>query len=717
MTKSNSIFRAALGISLLSLFVLFLTGSPYRIIITVIIFLALICFCYIETKNNTVCGFSFICFISSLVLLILRSYYFFLIWSPSSIIHTISDHLLISSDMFLIIIGVVCVICSFGSVYFVTYTLFEKRKKLMTVLLFSMLSYWQIQISSGIPIIKLGCQDSIYLCINTLILSLFIYVIDTIVKKNSNIPLLLVSIGCTALSVINHYVIEFHGSPLFPNEFHNFRDAVNVLPGYHFSLDFVVLLILLVFGIQLLLLIHSRAYFKTEEKQTTKKQLVTIAILSVIILSGLNTVFIKDPPAMWSWGTVIYKDGFLISSIASIRDAMYPLKELKEYDNFNSEINDLENDKLEKKEEFTCPDIFIIVNESFCNLGENSELDTDVDYLHDFYNIPNAVYGYTASSMIGSGTNNSEFEVLTSNSMYMLNSSAPFTYLNLEGLDSGIVSYLKAFGYNTTALHCMAPTNYSRNKAYPSLGFDKVILGSENFTLNHLGNRPFLDADNYLDMLAQYTSNDEQPQFFYLLTFQNHGGYDQNDDSMDQVHIKNDYGKLSSSVNEYLTSIYIAGKAFHELTDTLSKSDRPAVVMMVGDHPPSFMTKLSPKNTRTQEELDISQRTVPFVMWSNYSVHFSQNIDFASMVDLVPLMLDSIGFPLTPYYRTILSLHEQVPLRLYNGVYRDKKGTIGVYSEGSPYYDLMTKYYNMEYNGLKREDDYRKELFILDVLK
>ena len=67
-------------------------------------------------------------------------------------------------------------------------------------------------------------------------------------------------------------------------------------------------------------------------------------------------------------------------------------------------------------------------------------------------NLPNSVYGHTISPHVGGGTNSTEYEMLTSNSLILMPSITPFNWLNLYNANS-VVSYLKGLGYSTMAAH------------------------------------------------------------------------------------------------------------------------------------------------------------------------------------------------------------------------------------------------------------------------
>jgi len=66
------------------------------------------------------------------------------------------------------------------------------------------------------------------------------------------------------------------------------------------------------------------------------------------------------------------------------------------------------------------PDIFLILNETFYDILLVSEIQTDKEYMGNFYDKNNAIYGHAVVPNFGRGTNKSEYELLTSNSNYLL---------------------------------------------------------------------------------------------------------------------------------------------------------------------------------------------------------------------------------------------------------------------------------------------------------
>ncbi len=570
-TKRNKVILSG---AFLFLYVLCLPTTLRGILLNaVVMFIILILVCR-SIKETTIDRFDVACGLFTVVFLIVSFGVFYYRWKPSSKVYNIASRFKVNVRIFLFIIGIICIVLAFGGVFLLFFYLWNRKKALSIYILCFCLSFCQLQISSGLRIFSGFSSNLLLYLLNLSVVFLFCLLIYSITKKKV-LSLLVTSTISTLYSIINQYVISFHGSPLFPSEFANTGTALHVLSEYNFAPAKTIWFILLIFCFQcfLIRILSKKDKGVVCSELCEKHPFCIFCAMAFLVCALIFSPLGIDTTKAWSWKETIETNGFLCSSVCDCRNVLFPLKKIDGYDIEKISINSLQ-ERGESTTEEMYPDIFLILNESFCDLDKCFEInlvDDDPSYMQGFSNIPGAVYGYCASSMIGGGTNNSEFELLTSCSMYLLQTSAPFNYLRMDNLDANIVRYLGALGYQTTAMHCMDPSNYSRDKAYSALEFDQVILGEENFTRSFYGKRKFLDRDNYSDMLNLYENNtSEKPQFFYLLTYQNHGGYKQNDPSLDLVHLENDYGTLNSEVNEFLTSMYLSSQSFGELITRLS---------------------------------------------------------------------------------------------------------------------------------------------------
>lgn len=594
---------------------------------------------------------------------------------------------------------------------------FIKNFKIHTGCLLCLLLYMQqFQLSYSATI---GLKDNFMIDLRWTFLNLMITAVPffllLFLLKRVDAAVLVNAVFITILSLINYHVLVFHGSPLLAGDFFSLNTAMNVLSEYYFILDAIVirLLILFIFEIAIWSAWHVRKAEDVKYRlKRSKACILLLADTAVIFLLFFSPLAIfKGSLITWSWASAMKEYGYAVCFCNSIYSVSHLYSEPEGYSAEKIEIQAAES-HLEESNDF--PDIILILNETLCDLNVYSEISESGEIFAELENISGLMSGYSVSSLIGGGTNNSEYELLTSNSMAIFNTSAPFISLNMKNSNS-IVSYLKKLGYTTIAMHCGAPQNYARNSVFAEMGFDNIFLGKDAFKYHSLnGNREWLDSDNYKDMIEIYEEGDNTPRFLYLLTYQNHGGYEQNDASCDTVKVASDLGNMTDDVNEYLMSVQKSVTAFIDLIEYYENQDREAIILMVGDHAPAFITELPPREELSMTEQELAKRMVPFYVWSNSDIDTSIFGEYAGMTDLIPLLLKSADMPLTAYYHQIVQLHDDVPLRTSTGIYKDYENTVGNIEE-SMYYDEIMNYYYLEYNNIKHADDYKASWFELEL--
>ena len=585
------------------------------------------------------------------------------------------------------------------------------------VFIVAALQYWSLEVSS-LKLLTPLFQGGADVFFGNVVFLLLAEAVLALLLGNTKRSLTVLSVLITLWSIANYYTIRFHGSPLVFSEFKNAGTAMAVIGGYRFSLSLQVVFPLLMGLLELFLIFISSPVLVRTGGRVRHLALAAAAVAVTGIAAGVlfPLVISLNYQGWWTWSQNVKACGFLVYSVQDLKMRENLVTEPDGYD--ASLLPQAGTDVMPASGEEEYPDIVLILNESFCDLDVYADLETDVDALEAFRSLPRVAGGYATVFGVGSGTNDSEFEFLMSRSKYLLTQNAPFTCLNDEQLSRSVVRYLEALGYETTAMH-QFDRNYNRNNAYSAIGFDHIYLGREqpNSNVAFYGKRDFTDAAFYEDLKPHYAEVDlSRPQLFFLLTYQNHGGYDQNDPSWDTVHVLNDIGAdLADTVNEYLTSTRLSAEAFRDLTEYYSRSDRKTVICMVGDHAPSFLPELPEKNPDlTDAQRYIAQRTVPFIIWANYDTPVTgTDAELVSMVDLVPMVLRAAGIPLSAFYSEILSLSGVLPVRMSNGIVMDSGGNTFVYPEESfAAREQLKQYYYMEYNSLLSEEEYREELFM-----
>lgn len=582
-----------------------------------------------------------------------------------------------------------------------------------SITLFFLISWMQLEFSAANNRwTDLMEMDIKYIAVNVLtgcVIYLFIYVILDSLWKSC----FAYSILATVISIVNYYVILFHGSPLTIMELRNYRTAMNMLGGYHFEVSEIYKFIVLFFIELILSFLVKYSTKKSGEKGGIKKRVVKdlgVCIIGffIILCCYLSPKPLMDVSVGFSWRYFYQKAGYLACAVKQAVDSLhYPEMPEGYKEEYVDDIVISRDNKVIGETEY--PDIILILNETFYDLSLISDIETDVPYFENINTMKNVVRGYAVAPGLGGSTNSSEYELLTSNSLQLMPGITPFNVIDMKNANS-IVTHLKQLGYYTTGEHPYVGTNYNRINVYPNMKFDRYYFVEDFVDRKFYGNRGYAtDESVYDNLLLWMKDQNSSPQFNYLLTIQNHGEWDMNEKGLDLVHAINDYGEFDEIVDEFLTCIKMSDSAFKYLTEQLAEYDRKVIVCMVGDHSPDFANKII--GEKYQSESSLLLRSTPFVIWANYDIE-DKNIGTISMNYMVPTLLEIAELPLSPYYQYMLNLKEKIPILTSYNVYYDKELKSYQYDLLSDYSKEVNDYFFLEYNNLQKRR--RQQLF--DVL-
>lgn len=344
------------------------------------------------------------------------------------------------------------------------------------------------------------------------------------------------------------------------------------------------------------------------------------------------------------------------------------------------------------------PHIILIMNESFSDLRFLGELEISEENLGNFYGLTeNTVRGNVNASVLGGGTANSEFEVLTGCSMgFFPQSYYPYQEC-ISGQTDSLVSILGSYGYKTYSMHPEAKGNWNRANVYASMGFDESFWRNdfEGAETIHYG---VSDLETYkkIEQLFENREIDEK-LFVFDVTIQNHGGYTYEDNCAYNVKSVN---VLSEEADRYLSLVKESDEAFAQLISYFAQEDEKVVICMFGDHQPRFVDgafyNMLYNMTEGLTDADIlfNQYKTPFVIWANYDIAEMDGYDI-SMNYLGALLLDTIGIDGCAYFNYILKLMKDYPIITING-YQDKSGNMFEWSgTGEEFLEYRILQYNL----------------------
>lgn len=573
------------------------------------------------------------------------------------------------------------------------------------------LIWFQLEISSGYSNAASVFHMNVRYILLNIATNLAIMMILSIVVKQG-ISYFLCSTVCFLLAEINHYTIKLHGMPLSIMDVKNARTAFNVIGAYTITLDSYAVCILIVFILNCVLCIAAIRI----EKAKSQKSSIKIAFLkkAVFFFAGSMVFYLgyfSDNPVKpkktigWSWEEAYHQYGYLACSIEMIARTRHVVDMPEGYSDEqvkNIEIT-AEGNKNNQK-----PDIILILNETFYDLSQIVDLETDIPFMENINTMENTITGHAVVPYDGGGTNCSEYELLTSNSLQLMKGITPFNVLDMTNANS-IVSHLNQLGYETTGAHSEPALNYSRGRAYRDMGFDKIYFDDDFQNKDYYEKRWFeTDESLYKNLISWYESDsDAEAKFMYLLTIQNHGGWDMNPPEADTVHALGNFGEYQEQVNEYLSCVRLSDIAFKNLTEYFKTVDRPVIVCMVGDHSPTFASAIV-DSKYSKEERDRRLQSTPFVIWANFNIE-SMKTGYLSMNYLVPYILETAEVKTSPYYDYMNALRRDIPVLTCHDIYMDKNGIKYSYQDITEYTDAVNEYFYLEYNSLQKHRE--NELF------
>ncbi len=290
------------------------------------------------------------------------------------------------------------------------------------------------------------------------------------------------------------------------------------------------------------------------------------------------------------------------------------------------------------------PNIIIIQNEALADYSKLTTLQFDNDPLAFIHSLENqSIHGSINASVIGGGTAQTEYEVLSSNSLALL---PPNTFAFQQFVTSpkqSAVSSLEKQGYTSVGMHPYSKNNYSRNQVYRHYGFDKIYFSDSDPSISTLYTNEMLRGYTTDRALYQGTQKllqeTEKPLFNFIVTMQGHGGYNTPEkDNPRTVRITNADNNFSAT--DFLSSVKVSDQAFKEFVEYLRNSDEPTIVAMYGDHQPNLA------NTYFDTFLDKNDKSshykTPLIIWANFPLPKRESPDISPNY-VVPYIYDLLS--------------------------------------------------------------------------
>lgn len=287
-----------------------------------------------------------------------------------------------------------------------------------------------------------------------------------------------------------------------------------------------------------------------------------------------------------------YSDyGFIYSFTSSVMD-----RGMSKPRDYSEETVHQVLDTLEKNETTVTedmPNVIAVLLESFVDPYDFNFLQYNEDPTPNFHALlQNYTSGHLEVPVVGAGTANTEFEILTGMGMQFFGlGEYPYKTILKTNTAESIAHNLGDLGYGTHVVHNNGGNFYSRANAFSQMGFDtftsKEMINIQEYT--PLGTWP---TDNCLieEVSKSLDSTPDQPDFAYTITVQGHGTYP-SEKVLENPKIQVTGGRTEAENYQYeyyINQLHEVDKFIGNLIDMLSQRDEKTIVVFFGDHLPTM---------------------------------------------------------------------------------------------------------------------------------
>ena len=318
------------------------------------------------------------------------------------------------------------------------------------------------------------------------------------------------------------------------------------------------------------------------------------------------------------------------------------------------------------------PTVILIMNEAFSDprvLGEVETNEPIMPFIDSLSYDQDAVRGNLYMSVLGALTVNSEFEVLSGNTMRFLPGSLIPYLSEINSYMPTMVEEMETIGYDTVAMHPNAAHAYCRKNVYECFGFNEFITIDEMAPLPEEANSVFLDKYNYDEIIKRYENRDKsKPLFLFDVTIQNHSPYWDEGRTTRITKIGNTEEGIDSQFipeETYIDLLRKSDEAFKNLVEYFENVDEPVVICMFGDHQAilsdAFYNLAFDGQNLSEQEKTQKKYIVPYIMWSNYDADFYDPGDMSANY-LSAVLMEELGLPMSDYRKFLLNTKEKYPI-------------------------------------------------------
>ena len=464
---------------------------------------------------------------------------------------------------------------------------------------------------SLIAAVKYAINSPLLFAFNTLIIMLTLSI--AMFFKREVFALTTISVVWVIFGIVNFVILHFRVTPFSAVDFTLIKSAISV-SSHYLNLFTIAMIIVAIFVVLIGLICLFRKAPVNEQHGYRK---IIFSILCCLTLGVAIIVLHRSSNSVQALSThytnisEAYENyGFAYCFANSILDT--GIKKPEDYS--KQSVKKITKALKDEKNTDKRPNIIFIQLESFFDVGYEKNLQFSEDPLPVFHSLQKKYSsGLVTVPTVGSGTVNTEFEILTGMRQHDFGvSEYPYKTVLKSKTSESICTDLKKLGYSTHAVHNNEATFYGRNTVFSNIGFDTFC--SMEY-MNGLTDSPngWSNDDVLSREIMKTLDSTSGPDFTMAITVQSHGKYDGIALDDPTIKVTGAPERKEQAYEYYVNEIHEVDRMIDTLIKELSNRKEETVLVLYGDHLPSLDIQ---KDDLSNANLYQTQ----YVVWDNMNL-------------------------------------------------------------------------------------------------
>lgn len=435
-----------------------------------------------------------------------------------------------------------------------------------------------------------------------------------------------ISVIWIGLALTNFIILSSRKTPFTAMDFYLIKDAIKVAGLYVSILQIILIALLVVAVIVGLVFLWKKAPKIEVTIKRTKFYAYAVVQLVLVFLAaygmGMTLLFTGTVESHYGNLAQAYKKyGFSHCFVSSVLDR--GIKKSGEYSEEYMESLKKDLDDVEPEANDKTPNIIFVQLESFFDPTHVKGITLSENPLPNYQKLVSEYSsGYLSVPCFGAGTCNTEFEVQTGINIDDFGPGEyPYRTIMKSKVCESMAYNIKKLGYSTHAIHNNDGTFYDRNLVFSHLGYDtftsiEYMDGIEKTPMGWA-------KDNIITgEITKALDSTSGTDYVFTISVQGHGDYPSTpiEGYTPKIKVTNfPVAEQQASFEYYVNQIHEMDNFIGELVDKLSERDEETVLVLYGDHLPTF--------DFTDEMLTNGDKfQTQYVIWSNFQMD-KQNKD------------------------------------------------------------------------------------------